>query len=55
MEIGIDEYQDYETRMQILIGHKRSEKAKYEFKPEEVAPVDSIPSSSSSSDDEFEL
>lgn len=29
LEIGIDEYLDYEQRMQGLIGAKKNEKAKY--------------------------
>ena len=40
MEIGIDEYQDYEQRMQILFGHKKHEKKKYEVRPEEIAAKD---------------
>lgn len=40
MEVGIDEYQDYEQRMQILIGPKKYEPKKYEFHIEEPAPAD---------------
>ena len=29
LEIGIDEYQDYEQRMQLLIGPKKYEKPQY--------------------------
>lgn len=35
LEIGIDEYLDYEQRMQGLIGAKKNEKAKYEPRIEE--------------------
>ena len=37
MEVGIDEYQDYEQRMQILTGPKKYVKKKYEVKPEDLA------------------
>ena len=37
LEVGIDEYQDYEQRMQLLIGPKKYEKPKYEANLEDVA------------------
>ena len=35
LEIGIDEYLDYELRMQLLTGAKKNEKAKYEIRLED--------------------
>ena len=50
MEIGIDEYQDYEQRMQLLIGPKKHEKEKYEAHIEDVGRADS-PDVADSDDD----